>query len=217
MSTAKKNLIPGAWVDLGTSPVTLTLTDANPVLVYIGQTMPDATSRDGLTLDNRLPNLPVNFPGQKVFAKAKFAPTTIIAFTTDTVASDVPMPGPVDEFRAVSITTKSVALAWKPPKRGGTPAGYKVEYRRSSGSSPWTTFVASTSDVNCTVTGLAEGTTYRFRVTALNTSGKGPISQTVYMQTANTPIEQPVNDNVLKNVDGTVLLNVDGTPLLKVA
>jgi hypothetical protein len=70
-----------------------------------------------------------------------------------------------------------VDLAWRAPgsNGGGAISNYIVEYKVDGPSLIWTRFprVAS-SATTATVTGLANGTSYLLRVTAVNAAGIGP-------------------------------------------
>jgi len=73
-----------------------------------------------------------------------------------------------------------VSLAWKAPTYdgGGTPiAGYVIQFSTDKGTT-WATVVANTASLNPVhvVTGLTNGTSYIFRVAALNTAGTGAYS-----------------------------------------
>jgi titin len=73
---------------------------------------------------------------------------------------------------------KSVALTWKAPAAtGGSPiTAYRVEY--STNGKKWTTATtAAPLSRNFTVKKLKSGTTYRFRVAAINAAGAGAYSK----------------------------------------
>ena len=67
----------------------------------------------------------------------------------------------------------SATVNWAaPPDNGGSPVtGYRVE--RSSDGVVWVVSIANTASTSVVVGGLANGTTYRFRVTAINAIGAG--------------------------------------------
>lgn len=75
----------------------------------------------------------------------------------------------------------SVNLVWRAPGNngGGAISNYIIEYKVDGPSVTWTRFprVAS-SATTANVTGLANGTSYLFRVTAVNPAGIGPASNT---------------------------------------
>ncbi len=75
----------------------------------------------------------------------------------------------------------SVALAWRAPGNdgGGVISNYIIEYKVDGPSVTWTRFPRVASNATtATVTGLANGTNYLFRVTAVNAAGIGPASNT---------------------------------------
>ena len=79
---------------------------------------------------------------------------------------------------AGSYRDASVALTWSAPSsNGGSPIrNYKVEYSSDNGST-WNAFSrASSSATSETVTGLINGTSYIFRVSAINDPGTGTAS-----------------------------------------
>ena len=76
----------------------------------------------------------------------------------------------------------SVGLAWTAPgSDGGTPiTDYVVEYRTDVIGSSWMTFADGVgTGLTATVTGLTNGTAYRFRVAAVNGVGTGTYSSEV--------------------------------------
>ncbi len=72
----------------------------------------------------------------------------------------------------------AVALSWSAPAwNGGAPVtGYRIEHRTDVG--PWVVAVADTASTATTrtVTGLAAGTPFEFRVAAINLAGTGEFS-----------------------------------------
>jgi hypothetical protein len=84
---------------------------------------------------------------------------------------------------------EQVALTWTAPSSNGGSAitDYTIEYSSDSGTT-WTTFADGTSTAtSATVTGLSTGTTYTFKVAAVNAAGTGTPSATVSATTVNTP------------------------------
>ncbi len=73
---------------------------------------------------------------------------------------------------------EQVSLVWSAPQDDGGDAvtGYTVEYSTNAGG-PWTEFVSGTTDTFTTVTGLTNGTSYFFRVTASNRAGVGTVTE----------------------------------------
>ena len=78
-----------------------------------------------------------------------------------------------------SAGNAQVSLQWDAPASDGGRAitGYAVQ--RSTDGQVWTTAIGNTSSDGrtATVTGLTNGTSYVFRVAAINTSGQGPWSE----------------------------------------
>ncbi len=87
-----------------------------------------------------------------------------------------------------------VALTWSAPASDGGEAisDYTIEYSPDNGTT-WNWFIDGTSTAaSATVSGLTNGTSYLFRVSAVNNSGTGPVSATasvtpVANHTANDP------------------------------
>ncbi|MFM8283247.1 MAG: fibronectin type III domain-containing protein, partial [Planctomycetaceae bacterium] len=74
---------------------------------------------------------------------------------------------------------RQVALSWTAPSdNGGTPVtDYVVEFRENVTGAGWQTFADGVSfATSATVTGLVNGTSYLFRVRAVNLAGSGPVS-----------------------------------------
>jgi predicted RNA-binding protein with TRAM domain len=87
----------------------------------------------------------------------------------------------------VGVASAQVSLSWAPPSlTGGSPVtGYNVYMSTVPGAGG--TRVASVTATNYTATGLTNGTTYYFEVTAVNSAGEGPAS----VQVAATPVAPP--------------------------
>ena len=92
---------------------------------------------------------------------------------------------------------QQVVLSWSAPSDNGDAiTDYVVQYALS-GSGSYSTFNDGTStSVNATVTGLTNGTTYDFRVAAVNSNGTGAFSSTIsatpLSATPNAPEAQSV-------------------------
>ncbi len=109
------------------------------------------------------------------------ASSTANATTDSTSAPDAPT-----SLNATSGNTQ-VALSWTAPASDGGSAitDYVVEYNDGGG---WSTFVDGTSTgTSATVTGLSNGTSYTFRVSAVNAIGTGSASSTATATPATTP------------------------------
>lgn len=88
------------------------------------------------------------------------------------------IPGAPTALRATGANA-SALLSWTAPlNTNGSPvSGYKVERSNDAGAT-WTTAIANTgnSGTNVVVNGLTNGTTYAFRVSAINAAGAGDTS-----------------------------------------
>jgi hypothetical protein len=88
------------------------------------------------------------------------------------------VPGAPTSVVGVSGDTQ-VSLSWTAPSSNGGASitDYVVQYSSNSGSS-WSTFVDGTSTTTtATVTGLTNGSSYTFRVSAVNDQGSGNYSE----------------------------------------
>ena len=85
-------------------------------------------------------------------------------------------PGQVTGLTATPGDTQNV-LAWSAVTASPAVTGYKIERRIGTGS--WTTLVASHTGTSYTDTGLTNGTSYGYRVSAINSVGTGPASAEV--------------------------------------
>ena len=87
------------------------------------------------------------------------------------------VPSPPIGLTATSISASSISLSWFPPQNdGGSPiTGYKIEYK-----TPASSYVAFTTSMVTTYThtNLSTGTTYTYRVFAINSVGTSSSSNT---------------------------------------
>ena len=86
----------------------------------------------------------------------------------------LPLPGQVTNVTAAPAGTASANVSWSAPSSGGPVTSYRITpYVGSTAQTPKTVTAANTST---TVGGLTTGTTYTFRVEAVNSNGPGPAS-----------------------------------------
>ena len=100
--------------------------------------------------------------------------------TSSAVTPAIVAPGQPTSLVATSGNGRAT-LSWVAPALSGDSAisGYRIEYSSNGGSS-WTTATSNTYTTStlATVTSLANGTSYLFRVAAINSWSTGPYSST---------------------------------------
>lgn len=116
-----------------------------------------------------------------------FRVSAINAIGTSTPSSvatgtpDLAVPSAPRSLAAITGTSAQIALTWTAPlsNGGASVTDYIVEYKTAA-TSTWSTFADGVSaTTGATVTGLSNGTSYNFRVTAVNSVGNGTVSSTV--------------------------------------
>jgi len=94
---------------------------------------------------------------------------------TPTSSSSASTPGTPTGFTATTASPTQINLSWNAPSSNGGSAitGYKIEVNSGSGS--YTTLVSNTQSTTTSFshTGLTTGTTYYYRVSAINAIGTG--------------------------------------------
>lgn len=104
----------------------------------------------------------------------------------------------------------AVALSWSAPSSSGSAAitDYVVEYATSSGGT-YTAFADGVSTaLTTTVTGLTNGTTYYFRVTAVNSYGVGPASTPMTIGVAPSDVPSVPAINALVPFDSGIYVDI---------
>ena len=100
----------------------------------------------------------------------------------DTGSSSPTAPSQPTGLTATSISSSQINLSWTAPANNGGSAitGYKIEQSTNAGST-WSTLVANTASSSTTYsnTGLASSTLYSYRVSAINSVGTSPVSNTI--------------------------------------
>ena len=112
-----------------------------------------------------------------------------------TAATDAALPDAPTDLSAVARSPYEIELTWRAPAAtGGVPiAGYQIETHRT-GKVPWTVLVADTRS-GATVyrhAGLEPGSTWRYRVSAINSAGTGDASRAVRATSHALPPDRPV-------------------------
>ncbi len=84
----------------------------------------------------------------------------------------LPQPGTPTGVAAIAGGKTSAHVTWAPPSSGGPVTSYRITpFIGSTAQTPTT--VPATDDESATVTGLTTGTTYTFKVEAVNANGPG--------------------------------------------
>ena len=192
-STSMVSSADGSLTPDGSSTTTVTIrlrdTNSNP-LTYSGGTVTAsvlgsaggaASGTLGSVTDNGDGTYSVTYTagvtaGTDIIS-ASVGGNTISDTASVTLVAAVPY-GPT--WTGTSSSSGSVALSWDAPSaNGSTISDYVVEYRESSVAT-WTVFADGMSALTgATVTGLVDGTPYRFRIAAVNGLGTGPYSTEV--------------------------------------
>ena len=103
------------------------------------------------------------------------------ASSTATATPALNAPSAPQSLSASIVASGQISLSWAAPASNGGAAitDYLVEYKLASEPTTWTTFADGTStSTSTTVTGLTNGLSYNFRVSAINSVGTGAASST---------------------------------------
>jgi len=95
-------------------------------------------------------------------------------YWVDPIFSPEPLPGTVTNVVAAAGGKTSANLSWSAPSGGGSVTSYKITPYVGGTAQPPTTVDGGTTATS--VTGLTTGTTYTFKVQAVNPNGAGPAS-----------------------------------------
>jgi hypothetical protein len=118
-----------------------------------------------------------------------------------TTLSGVTIPQPPTGLAATASTSSEIDLSWSAPGNdGGSPiTGYQIERSQDNGNT-WSTVASNTGSVSTTYrdTGLSSGTSYTYRVSAINSAGTSLPSNTTSASTSVIP-----TGIVLNNVQST--------------
>lgn len=111
----------------------------------------------------------VDHAGNALVYPVPVAPPTPPAIEQPQPDSEVPLAP--SALRVVKVTTTSITLSWKPPSRGGRPAGYSVAELRPHHRYALVAHLRP-SRHEYTVRRLRAETRYRFRIESLGTNGQ---------------------------------------------
>ena len=90
-------------------------------------------------------------------------------------------PGVVGNLMGEADGQNQIDLSWDAPAMGGTPTSYRID--RSINGNTWMTHVTDHTMRTYSDMGLDSGSTYYYRVFAVNSAGTGPVSQDFLVQT----------------------------------
>jgi len=100
------------------------------------------------------------------------------AYAQPQSSSTLTAPGTPTGVTATAVSPTQITLSWSAPSNtGGAPiSGYKIESKSGSGS--YSTLISNTGSTSTVYshTGLATGTTYTYKVSAINSAGTGAAS-----------------------------------------
>ena len=113
-------------------------------------------------------------------------------YWVDVVFSPIPAPGQVTGVTATSGGQTSANVSWTAPATGGTPTSYRITPYVGAAAQTATTINGSPPATQTTITGLTNGTTYTFRVEAINPTGAGPQSAASNSVTPLNPVAPSV-------------------------
>ena len=144
----------------------------------------DLTNDSGMTTDLLLANsmnvvTGGSFTNGYIFSSAKSSTVTTTLYSV-TLSATLTAPGAPTTL-LTSPSNGQESLSWTAPADNGGTAitDYLVEYKLSTEPTTWTTFNDGVSTgTTATVTGLTNGQTYNFRVSAINAIGTGVASST---------------------------------------
>ncbi|MEI6835541.1 MAG: fibronectin type III domain-containing protein [Candidatus Falkowbacteria bacterium] len=112
-------------------------------------------------------------------------------------------PSAPQNLSAGNAVSNQIDLTWEAPVSNGGKSitNYLVEYKLTSEPTFWTTFAHGVSTTtNISVTGLTNGVSYDFRVSAVNSNGSGTFSSIVTIPTVNSTPTAPIASEV--NITG---------------
>lgn len=114
--------------------------------------------------------------------------TASTASNSVTPSASATSPGQVTGLTLGTATISTQPLTWTAPSNGGSAITDYIIQRSPAGAGTWTTFTDGVgTSVAATVTGLTDGTSYDYRVAAINAVGTGAYSATATGSTASAP------------------------------
>ncbi len=129
-------------------------------------------------------------------------------------------PGVVGNLMGEADGTNAIDLRWDAPAMGGTPTSYRID--RSMNGNTWMTHVTGHTMRTYSDMKLKPGTSYYYRVFAVNAAGTGPVSQDYQVQTdVGTPTSAVISLRAMAmgqnqvNLMWTAPAKLGGSPITK--
>lgn len=123
----------------------------------------------------------------KVSSVTNNSPTTIQPPTTQSsTSSNNVAPGQPTGLTATMTSSSSILLSWAAPSNTGVLiTGYRIEFKTDTDQ--WSVLVPNTGIISSySITGLTTGTTYTYRISAINSVGTGNPSNAISIATKST-------------------------------
>jgi Domain of unknown function (DUF4082)/Fibronectin type III domain len=160
---------------------------------------------DGGGFGSAVDNPPLHALGNLTSANGLYAYSSASTFPTGSwnatnyyvdVLYSIPLPGQVTGASAVENGSTSARVSWSAPSGGGPVTSYKVTPFVGSTAQTPRIVTGSPPATATTVTGLTTGTTYTFRVQAVNANGAGAMSAATNSITPSAPVVPTAPSNV---------------------
>ena len=124
--------------------------------------------------------------------------------------TDATVPDPPTNPAAVAESSTRIRLSWRAPSDGGSKiTGYKIEYSDDGPSWPGEVILTQSAATQHSLTGLKPGTTYHYRVSAINAEGEGEPSNVDSATTKATTPDPPTDLTATAN--GSTQIDLEWT------
>jgi len=124
---------------------------------------------------------------------------------TSSAGGNPPVPQPPTNLSATTVSSSQINLSWTASNGGSEITGYKIERSNNAGTT-WSTVQSNTGSAGITYgdTGLSSGTTYTYRVSAINSAGTSSPSNTASATTQSASTTNGITLNNVQYTSGTV-------------